>query len=83
MNKMLKRFHSDVILYDSLSFTVALNLIKNVFRLLFLFTAYRKFHDSGFAFQLANRQDNSSWWKRWEHPAVKDAFDAAFAGFAP
>ena len=64
MNKMLKRFHSDVIVYDRLSFSVALNLIKNVFRLLFLFTAYRKFHDSGFAFQLANRQDNSSWWKR-------------------
>ena len=35
MNKVLKRFHSDVIVYDSLSFTVALNLIKNVFRLLF------------------------------------------------
>ena len=35
MNKMLKRFHSDVIVYDRLSFSVALNLIKNVFRLLF------------------------------------------------
>ena len=37
MNKMLKHFHSDVIVYDSLSFTVALNLIKNVFRLLFYY----------------------------------------------
>ena len=26
---------------------------------------------------------HSKWWKRWEHPAVKDAFGAAFAGFAP
>ena len=26
---------------------------------------------------------NFLWWKRWEHPAVKDAFGAAFAGFAP